>query len=1507
MFSQDVSPIFPIDAPTSEEIVRVGCAEAQDAEEGAEEDPVPELVPVTDEDDEAVAPASPLKAAKETQDQSKEVVLYKRTPEDMRITFEMISTPFIAYDASFQLNKRYCKERVKARDGEGIETWWAALPDAPLGGNHQVENCLYMGLNACSCEMFREISGRWHWNDLYFPIGNQMSDVHEPVLLGKRGNLSPSGIAAIFLTIWRTAATPATTPSLAGEIRGEASLCTKMVQRRVARVSAPDRQAATAPAWRPASTRPLAEPAAAGLTSMIDMVQARIRELDHATSTPANVAAARRTQAREARAATVSPLYCGLGANPTRFRQTRNCDGARQIRETPLTQEDLWVDGIGPLEQPAPQQDHHECGVCHRVKSHPVSLWLEHDWGCPECSLKMSHAPFRHHAEEASIVAAYPNWRDESRVEYRWDGLFVLKTDSRRRGVNDEFGRRDAVLGPTSRLPNRAAKRFALLSHVPRLSHSPNGVSLDLTTSFFSSSPMGRHADARNDLLDADYGDRSYEQTEATLTADLSVYLSSNGRRRLDELLNVGHKKRRVQPSDLDDSYAQWIPVPDDGYDDMVDRDSDSNPLNAVGSTPAIPGTKKRKEYASSDDPMSLWRPLKGLFSDEIICHDGLGDDLDAPRCAHCQAAYGGGTQIFKCLDCGQHLQCKLCCLSRHLLMPLHIIKEWGGHFWLDRSLAEIGLVYQLGHGGLPCIFPDERVYKMTVIEAPIIHQIRVHYCKCERSDHADNLAQLLRNAWYPASVTDPGTCATFKTLEAYRLYNVVGNMNVNDFIHAMERATDVTAATGIRWLPGRVHDPAGVDETKLGECAVQCWACPQDGKNLPSNWRDVDPKYKFLYMLLLAVDANFKLKNRMRPNEIDDPPLGPGWSYWVEQLRYKLASEEIHRREGSEHLYCLRCTPPKRYSLDYRVARVSGVGGCVCARHECVRPNGIGDLQKGESGLRLDAFGHIKGLLERNAKMPRDIRLPLDKITYQCALPVWHAASHNEDCKENNSLSFKPGVGKSDGEGVERVWSVLNPASYQTKDAGRGQRVDVLEDKIDSHNFQKNIGQAIAERERQVAGFKEISATVEHDVKKEWKAMIDAWLADPSQPNPYTLSRKDTTDCLTEAEVRLEVQRDEDAVLAEGRSPLQGSSATAFLTAGLQIEVAQRRILTEIAGTALVTADREGKLHEWRRTLLVKIGTFRDLQRRFMLGAAHTIAQAEAARDVDDPPPKPEKIRLFMPRITRDGGKALGCPMLKCARQVTAHGYTAKRHLIIFRNDNIAGQVHATKAATLIEQLGERVNESAEKYQRGRTALISLRGAEACQVEFPELRPVDVQLDGDAGESDAAARKKLAMIGAGRGARAPRDAPGMSKRLMSWIWTAPGALDDEEERLHDPQILTRFLQLSEWNGHAHCARKVRWEEEVLMLREEMRRVLRMLGWLGGWWRARADLRSEVSPDIAAGLRAFALKQGDWHDKLAAFFERKWKMPALAAARHLVALETAAAEEGADLDQFFAQ
>ncbi|KAJ7870131.1 hypothetical protein B0H13DRAFT_1634924 [Mycena leptocephala] len=1046
------------------------------------------------------------------------------------------------------------------------------------------------------------------------------------------------------------------------------------------------------------------------------------------------------------------------------------------------------------------------------------------------------------------------------------------------------------------------------------------------------------------------------------LTADKGVYFSADGLRRQEELLNVAHKQRRVQPSELADLYGQWIPLPEDG-------DGADNGVNPVDSVSSVPGNK-RKEYASSDDPMSEWRPLKGKFLDELLWHDGLGNDFHDPKCAHCKTLYIPGSasaapmRIFKCEDCRQFLQCQECCLSHHALTPLHAIKEWTGCFWKGTTLADLGLVYQLGHGGFACVFPDEKVHKMTVIEAPTIHQVRVRYCSCSKSDNADNLEQLLRNGWYPASVTDPGTCATFKTLEAYRLYNVVGNMNVNDFIHSLERGTDATASTGMAWLPdrykqfqrmarqwaflkrikraGRGHDPSGVDATELRACAVNCWACPQDGRNLPDNWRDSLSSHRFLYMLLLAVDANFKLKNRMRANEIDDPSLGPGWGYWVEPTGYK---HHLKKYVGEKDIStCIAFAA--LLQKDTRMTtglRASGVGGCVCARHECVRPNGIGDLQKGERYANMDyivasaLFGFAllfltisydiacqwkQNLPDRNAKLPSRLRLPLENITVQCALPVWHASSHNESCQNDNSLSFKPGVGKSDGEGVEQVWSVLNPASYHTKDAGHGQRVDTLEDKIDSHNFQKNIGQgealqrkllvAIAERDRQVAEFKACSSTVETRVLKVWKNEILEWEKDPSKhKNPYTLSRKD---CPTEAEVRLEVKKDEEALHAAGASAVLGRSATAFLIAGLQIEDAQRRIVAELGGRALLTADREGKLVDWRRALLVKIGKYRDLQQVYMPGAALAIATHDAARDPDALPPKPEKIKLFMPSqmpvpVPTEGGDPLrGCvrgllsmeAKLRTAQCNNAlvklrARLHAKRHFIAFRNENLAGQAQATRAQTLIGQIGERADACVVKYRHARTALITLSG-EANATQFRELRPEDVQLDGDAGESDAASRKKLAMLSAGRGARAPRNAPGTSKRVMSWIWTAPGALDDAEARLHES------VQV-EWSRAR--ARKVRWEEEVLTLREEMRRVLRYLGWQSQWWRDHVHAREEDAPELSAGISAYALKQADLHDRLAVFYQGKWNTSASAAARRIVALEDAAVAEDADLGEFF--
>ncbi|KAK6988081.1 CxC2 domain-containing protein [Favolaschia claudopus] len=1040
-------------------------------------------------------------------------------------------------------------------------------------------------------------------------------------------------------------------------------------------------------------------------------------------------------------------------------------------------------------------------------------------------------------------------------------------------------------------------------------------------------------------LLDVD---DDYGGVDFTVIGDRGIYLSLDGYRREEELLNVSHKKRRLEPSNLDDQLALWIPVPDEDFNEDEAR--------APPSESATLG--KRKQYVSTRDPMSLWRPLKGEFLTELLRHDGLGDDTADPRCAHCNCGFSASPsdrlRLFKCYECGQFLQCADCCLLNHKRTPLHVIQEWNGNFWVPRTLAELGLIYQLGHGGFSCPAPDSAVRNLTVIEEPIIHEIKIRYCKCSKSDDADNLEQLLRNGWYPATVIDPGTCATFRTLETYRLYNVVGNMNVRDFMTSVERATDPSASSGMTWLPdrykqfgrvsrqwsfllrlkraGRGHDPQGVGSTSLGECAVRCWACPHDGRNLPDGWREVDPKYQFLYMLILAVDANFRLRNRIRVNELDDPSLGPGWGYWVEPESYREHLKNYVNETEISTCIAFAALLQKDTRMTTGL-RVSGVGGCVCARHECMRPNGIGDLQKGERYANMDwiVLAALAGFSllwltisydigcqwklhfpERMKQLPREMHLPLQDINIQFGLPVWHAASHNEDCQNQNSLSFRPGVGRSDGEGVERTWSGLNPAALSTKDAGTGVRADAMEAKIDNHNYLKNVGQgdalqrklviAIAERDRQVAGFKDVNKTVEKDVKVQWRKAIKDWEQDSTKPNPFILSRQD---CPTETQVRLEVRKDEQN-LGGGTAPLHGRSATAFLVAGIQLEDSQRRILAQLKGTALVSADRENKIQEWRHALYVKLNKFRNLQKIYMPGCAAVLENHEARRDPDAPPPKAEVVKLFMPSemvAAMPGDPLHGCiaglaemeaklRVAQCDNSLALlrSRLHAKRHLISFRNANIVGQNLSTRARTLIEEIGDRVESYANRYRKGREALISLKGAD----KYPhlrELKPEDVQLDGDAGESDSAARKKLAMIGAGRGARAPRNAPGTSRRLMSWIWTAPGALD--EEAMHDSIRV-------EWAKS--FARKTRWCEEVMLLREEMRRVLRYLGWQAEWWRGRVGLKEDLPMEAMSGLKAYALKQAAWHDRLGEFFRTKWNVPAVTVAQQLLAEEVSSAD-----------
>jgi hypothetical protein len=100
----------------------------------------------------------------------------------------------------------------------------------------------------------------------------------------------------------------------------------------------------------------------------------------------------------------------------------------------------------------------------------------------------------------------------------------------------------------------------------------------------------------RRDSSPIDFDAEDDAPADLQVVADHGVYFSADGRRRDEELTNVSHKKRRVKPSDLTDSFGEWIPVPQEDYE----PDGEPTAMDEVVGTTSESVLGKRKTYASS-------------------------------------------------------------------------------------------------------------------------------------------------------------------------------------------------------------------------------------------------------------------------------------------------------------------------------------------------------------------------------------------------------------------------------------------------------------------------------------------------------------------------------------------------------------------------------------------------------------------------------------------------------------------------------------------------------------------------------------------------------------------------------------------------------------------------------------------------------------------------------------------------------------------------------------------
>lgn len=332
---------------------------------------------------------------------------------------------------------------------------------------------------------------------------------------------------------------------------------------------------------------------------------------------------------------------------------------------------------------------------------------------------------------------------------------------------------------------------------------------------------------------------------------------------------------------------------------------------------------------------------------DELIRWEGCGKFMHEKSCPDCIArGHKATTPEYRCLDCFlPDMVCQSCCVQRHRMHPFHTIEvrshiqqlyllvltwcsrfgqKWTGSTFSRISLKSIGLVIHLNHASMRCPLPVKSDERLRVLHTNGIHEVAFFFCGCTRE--VPHHIQLLRRGLYPASQTDVRTCVTFPLLRFLHLISLTGKIPTHDMYRALEKLSIngnvrppkpryrplMRVLTQWRHLKllkrgGRGHDNAGVDGTKDGELVVQCPSCPHPGINLPEDWMRAPPELqfvvvissnemtlssqhpfsRFLYIILICLDANFRLKNQLTSNYSTDPGLGIGWAYMLPRQEY--------------------------------------------------------------------------------------------------------------------------------------------------------------------------------------------------------------------------------------------------------------------------------------------------------------------------------------------------------------------------------------------------------------------------------------------------------------------------------------------------------------------------------------------------------------------------------------------------------------------------------------------
>ncbi|KAL0572308.1 hypothetical protein V5O48_009654 [Marasmius crinis-equi] len=635
---------------------------------------------------------------------------------------------------------------------------------------------------------------------------------------------------------------------------------------------------------------------------------------------------------------------------------------------------------------------------------------------------------------------------------------------------------------------------------------------------------------------------------------------------------------------------------------------------------------------------------------------------------------------------------------------------------------------------------------------------------------------------------------------------------------------------------------------------------------------------------------------------------------------------------------------------------RYTGVGGVACARTDMiVRIVNLNKGERYSVmdylvGLALQSFPGLlwvlvcydiacqwfKKLDVRAARWPETIQIA-EGLQLTPAIGKLHEPGHKQVAHQKFSLNLIRGVGYTDGESLERIWAAHNALSNATKTMAPGGRQDLLELHFDFWNWLKYITlgpslyrrwrSAVNDRMKQKRAHNNLTRNLDKAMVQQWDRLVTEWeeteWAEEQKGliNPYELKEE----IYSQARALEELALEDEARERNGKVSYHRMSAAAFIAASLDIIDSQEKLKQRMEEQKREpTLRQSNQLHESRKALRRRVVGLREVRAVYMPGLYQYLFDNKLTDDHDDVPA--EDIKVWMPSSIPNASVDRVCTpevviaetKLQFARANDAldglrHTLRVKARMVLFKNSNVRGQRDSGRAREVINRVQLRAERFVKQYRMARVAYYAVVPAGEDLGELPKLENGDIRALSDPDRVQKGPGRRgtreddlyeeieteraldvehpIDLIPADRREYEHRTkhGTGETRKTNSWIWESgrgrsklgldDGADDDNE------------LLRAEWCKSR--ARVKRANEEVLMLREEMRRGLKYLDWAAGRWEELAQWEDmTVTGGVREGRRAFAAQQADVQQTLRDNFQALWR----------TALEDDPYEEGADND-----